>query len=320
VASRFRAPTSDLTIEQALIGAIARQYFLETAGSDSTEPWFREGVMMYAGARAIDRLLDGRLFATQRFVGGFVPYTVRSLAVSRRLADARPSVVQFAALNASPSAAWRAWPLSGDDRVDRTVRALYTLERYLGWPAWQQVLEAFARRPRGTPATRQTMAAIAAEQRGRDLAWFFAEGFEPSSTFDYGIASVSSAPIPGQSGAVETAVRLHRYGNAIFAGTARSASGSLDRAPSLPVTVTFDDGNEVTDWWDGREAQLELRYVSEARASRAVVDSGVMLVLDANRGNNAWTRAPALTRLHVRLVVNWMIWLQDLALTCTAFI
>jgi hypothetical protein len=316
VSSGWLTPASDLTLERDIIAAVARQYFLARTPGSESEPWLGEGLARYAAARGIDRGLEGRHFATLHYFGGSVPYTVRSLAMSRRQTDPRPSIVHFARREdpVAPAAGFAA------DPVQRTVRALYTLERHLGWPAWQQALETFVRRSSERPATLAQLAEIVAEQRGTDLAWLFDAAFHPSSDVDYGVESMSSAPSPAQGDRFDTVVSLRRYSATEPTGGARTGRNPLDRADALPVVVTFADGNAMTDWWDGREDRSELRYVSRARALQAVVDPEVTLVLDRDRSNNARTLEPMLTATYVRLAMSWMIWLQDLALTCTALI
>jgi len=63
---------------------------------------------------------------------------------------------------------------------------------------------------------------------------------------------------------------------------------------------------------------LALEYESASQAVRAEVDPDVMLLLDADRRNNVRTLAPRLPSLGWRLLLGWIVWLEDAALSYSA--
>lgn len=304
VHTRWIAPENDLALERGLIGAIARHYWPSSREADGR---LIEAVGLYAAARAIHADLEGRHFATHRFFGGFIPFVTRSIAWSPRAADPKPRLRRFAELE-SPRP-------PGRDAL-RALLAIDTLERYVGWPALQPALLAFrARAPMtGSPAT---LMELLGEQQGRDLSWFLQDAFRADARFDYAVSAFASDARPGSSG-FATRVELRRLGDAVFAGTSRPRVDGLDRAPSLPVTVTFADGTAIDEWWDGRDVELTMRYVSKSRAARVAVDPAAMLLLDADRSNNTRSIDRRPDPLGARLSLHWLVWLQDLMLTCTA--
>lgn len=302
------APTRWLTIahdgaaDRVLIASIARQYWF--AVHQPNELWFEDGLMKYTADRAIDALLQGRQFWTRRFFGGMVPFSVRSLPLSPPRSAARGRIPQFD----DP-------PDNGlDPRATAVAAALHTLERYLGWPALQQGLVAYRERFRfggGTPAA---LLAILNEQGAQDLGWFFTAAFRPATRFDYAVDEVASVPEGAQHRVI---VSLRRVGDGVFAGS----SQSRDRftAPAIAVVLTMADGTEVREWWDGRDPSRRLEYLSAAPLESAVVDPDRMLLLDADRSNNARRLLPAPPYPPARrAVVSWMVWLQNWMLACTA--
>ncbi len=52
----------------------------------------------------------------------------------------------------------------------------------------------------------------------------------------------------------------------------------------------------------------------------ATIDPGLMLLLDADRGNNSRTLERAVRPEGLRLTLNWLTWLQDLMLSYSALV
>ena len=313
VASRWIAPERDGSLDRLLIGAIARQYWFGVIAQDPALGWFEEGLLQYVGGRVIDTELEGRQFWSSRYLGDFIPFPIRSLLLSPATADARPRLRQFDELERPAGAPWRR-PASGGE-VRRTATAFYTLERYLGWPALQQGLEAFRARYRSGGATPADLAAILSEQRGADLSWFFVEAFRFGAHFDYAIDRFTSVPDGAQH---RISLQLRRHGEAVFAGTAAPRGAFPVR--SLDVSIELGDGTRLREWWDGRDAALDLDYLSAAPAVRASVDPGAILLLDTVPSNNTRSLRRELHTEGVRATLSWVIWLQNIMLTWSGLV
>lgn len=312
VGSRWLAPSRDRARERELIAGLARQYWLAPAAG---EPWFQEALVLYTAGRAIDTLLEGSQFHTDRHLGGFVPFAVRSLALSPQARDARPRLRRYRELEEPAQAAWRFAAAAPGGRAERGARALEVAERYLGWPAIQQALAALRATPRDGAVTLGHFVSLLCAQQGRDLAWLFAETTRVDAGFDYAVAAVEN--VPGAAG-IEVRVTVERRG-AVFAGT--TATLPPGAARSLPVETRFADGSSIRDWWDGRQDRGTLAYVSATPAVWAAIDPDVMLVLDEDRSNNAVYLEPApWNRLAVKLASDWAIWLQHAMLAYVSLV
>ena len=305
VTSRWLAPDSDRSLERSLISDLAQQYWLGREGWPVSTQWLAEGLALYSAVRGIHETLEGRHPVSFRYFGGFIPFALRATEWSPYPLGPRP----------------RVHPLDdghqpdGDGKAQRAALALHTLERYLGWPAFQQVLEALQTQPAADRDPVAHLNAIVSGQRGRDMTWFFNEAFRFDAVFDYGIEAFTSEPDAGEPPAYVTTVSLRRYGDGIFAGTSEPPSSPYASGRSLPVLIRFEDGTEVRDWWDGRQAAAELRYVSASRGVVASVDPDVFLVLDADRTNNTRTLQRHVDPIGVRMALRWILWLQDAMVT-----
>src|SRR4029079_17991521 len=97
-----------------------------------------------------------------------------------------------------------------------------------------------------------------------------------------------------------TSVIVRRYGEAIF---------------PVDVLVTFTDGSQVTERWDGRDRWKLYTYTRPAQAVSARIDPNRVLLLDVNATNNSKTLAPRGPRAATKWSAKWMVWLQDCLLS-----
>jgi hypothetical protein len=314
--SRLFTTRREFAAERALTVAIARQYALALANATQHDSWFAEGLAAYFATRAVHETFEGRYYLTIRFFGGYVPHSVRAIVMSPNPLDPRPRVMQLPEVVEPADAPWRLALGANLDRANRLTMALHTLERFIGWPAFQATLRAFVDRHSGKTSTLQDFTAVLSEQRGADMTWFFDQSMRMEARFDYAVTNLVT--VSAASGGWETTVEVRRLGEATFDGT--SLARATATARSLPVVVRFGDGTEMLEWIDGRDRDWRFEYSSAAPAVLASVDPGAILLLDADRTNNTRTLNPPLHTVGLRLAFNWLAWLQDAMLTCTAVI
>lgn len=298
---RWLTPVRDRYTERALIGAVVRQYWAHDSSTALSS--FEEGLVGFLSARAITQLLEGSNFTTPRFLGGSVPFPLRAVQTPP-VADPRPRVLGFEELEP---------PSIVSSEVRRTMKALQTLERYVGWPTMLQAIAQMRRASRDRQDA-EAFAAALSDVRGTDLRSLVAECLRADAIFDYSLASLQSAP--GSSGLIETTVNIARAGSGRFA--LGHEGGDRDR--SMPVLVRFADGSEVRDYVDGAAPASTLVYSAKVAAVSATIDPDVMLLLDVNRENNAIVREAPMVPIGFRLALHWMAWLQNAMLSYTALL
>jgi hypothetical protein len=318
IATRWMAPGRDMTVERSLIGAMARQFGFAAATHQASERWFDEALALYTGVRAVHEALENNDAATVRFFGSHIPVVIRPVQWSPNRADPRPRVRHFAEIDLPPVAAWRMSSAEEEDRAQRGALALHSLERYVGWPAMQEALSTYRERASATGGSAELFGAVVSEQRGRDLSWFFAEAFRANARFDYAVDDFTSEPSPDGSDQYQTTVAVRRLGDAIFAGTSEAPAGGFASRRGLTVAVNFEDGSVAEDFWDGRDGERRLEYMSRSRAVSASLDPRAVLLLDDDRTNNTRVLGRRFRPIGARLALHWMVWLQDLMLSYTA--
>lgn len=318
VSSRWLQPEQDFSLERALIAGLARQPFSSFAADDSTGGAFVEGLGRFAAVRAINDTLAVRHILSVRHFGGFVPYQIRAIALARQRSDPRPFVHQFDELALPGCASAEGRVAASDERVHETTIALLSLERSIGWPALQQAMATLVERFRGRTPQPSDLMAIVADQRGGAPAPIFARALSGRTSIDGAIAAFTSEP-GDERGAFRTIVRARFEPGA---GTGPPDGQAVaTRASAVPLTIRFADGETVSEWLDDvQRADVTLEYDSPSPAVEASIDRDATLLFDRDRANNTRVRSPRLPLTAVRRLLNWLVWLQDLALTGTALV
>ena len=324
--TRWLAPEGVTQPEGVTVHECGHQFWYGIVGNNEFEhAWLDEGLNTFSTARAVDRVFTPH-FESERFFGGFVPWVYKDIPVSRETAGNGLAGFRGAAESDVPSTpSWRYDPATGGAiTYSKTALWLNSLERIIGWPRLQRGMSTFfARYAFRHPGPREFFATIE-EAAGRDLAWFFDETYGSANEVDYGIQQFSSDPAE-VSGIVErngakaivkaspvgprptfvTELVVRRFGEAVL---------------PVDVLVTFDDGRQVRERWDGRDRWRLYRWEGASRGVTALVDPGRTLLLDVNATNNSWTLEPQAHLAARKWSAHWFVWLQDVLLTWASLV
>ena len=297
--TRWLAPGGVVTPEEVTVHEAGHQWWYGMVGSNEFEDaWLDEGFNQFSTARAVAAAYAPHYYS-RRYFGGFIPYVFGDIVLSREVDDNGWSAYTAVATRDEPStASYKYFPTSaGGITYAKTALWLNTMERWLGWPLLQRIMSTyFARWKFDHPAPRDffdTATAVA----GRDLGWFFDQVYRSSNAFDYGIDDLSSVEDGDER---RTTVVVRRYGEAIF---------------PIDVRVTFANGEQVTEQWDGRDRWKAYVYTRAAAAQSAEADPGRVLLLDVNRTNNSRSLAPRTRQASTKWSTIWLVWLEDCVLS-----
>ncbi len=271
----------------------------------------------YTISRAVAPLFEqdnnppGYAFLEGRYFGDFVPRFVRIRVLPETLED--PSFLSLTKVRERrPIEHAMVWPTG-------TRLTLMTLERWLGRPVFDQVVAEFVRTYRGRRPTGADFERIASAVSGQNLSWFFDQTLRSKyGVFNYGVEQLASDR--QADGSYLTTVVARRYGEAMFTGTSAPRVGPFESGRGITLRVTFADGARAIDHWDGRDREKVFSYRSPASAVSAEVDPERIMALDGNRTNNSRTLAPQTATTATRWAARWMIWMQDLVLTCASLV
>jgi hypothetical protein len=237
-----------------------------------------------------------------RFFGGFVPWVIDGIAVSRFDDANRYGYRESAEADAPTTHTFRYWPGTHVGiSYGKTALWLHTLERHLGWPVLQRAMATYFDRWKFRHPQPTDLFAVVNEASGQDLSWLV-ETYRSSNVLDYGIQSFSSARAGDR---YRTVVVVQRLGEAVF---------------PVEVVTTFRDGQRMSERWDGRDRRVIYTYERMSEALTAHVDPGRVLMLDMNYTNNSATLTPRAREAGLKWGLTWLVWLQELLLTYAFFV
>jgi hypothetical protein len=300
------APPASMDPEDVTVHEAGHQWFYGMIGSNEFEDgWMDEGIDTYVNARVDAEVFGNRFRYVRRYFGGFIPWVFKDIRWDRvTFGDFISSYRGSATLDAQSTPSYQYWP--GDATpisYSKTALWLHTLERALGWPVIQRILSTYFERWQFRHPRPADFFQIANEESGRDLTPFFDQVYRGSSTFDYGVQSVTSTPAGEDNFRTDVVVR--RYGDGIFPVT---------------VLVTFSDGAQTRTAWDGGSRWKLISMDHGTEAVSAQVDPDQVLLLDTNFTNNSYAVQPRGPRAATKWAAKWVVWLQDQLLTWAFFV
>jgi hypothetical protein len=287
------------TPEGVAVHEAGHQFWYGIVGNNETEDaWMDEGLNTFSTARAIAQAYDPNYYE-QRYFGGFVPWVFKDVVLSRETDGNRlPGYRRAAKSDAQSTPTWRYFPSTGGAiTYNKTALWLNTMERWLGWPMLQRILSTHFEKWKFAHPKPADFFATANAVSGRDLTGFFDQVYRSSNVFDYGVQDLASVPADGR---FHTTVVVRRFGEAVF---------------PVDALVTFNNGEQIIEHWDGRERWKLYAYDRTSKASSAQVDPRRVLLLDVNYTNNSRTLTPNNGKASTKWAMKWMVWLQDCLLS-----
>lgn len=201
----------------------------------------------------------------------------------------------------------------GDITYGKTATVLLTLEKVIGEETLQRAIHSYFMRYRFTHPTKEDFLKTVEEVSGQNLRWYFDQAVYGTAVLDYQVRSAKSGRLdwyvkdPPKEKKGETAYRtqvvVHRKGDFVF---------------PVDVVIKFDNGESVTERWDGKDRWVRYTYDKKAKLVSAELDPGTKVRLDKNYFNNSYnekadTRASRKILYYwtwlTQLVAQWLAWL-----------
>ena len=317
--TRWLSPAQSNDPEYVVIHEAGHQWWYGmVANNEVLHAWLDEGINEYADSR-LQSIAFQPNYLVQRFFGGFIPWQYREIALQRATDTNYLNTFRRAAERdtlATPT--YMLWPGTHQSfSYHKAALMLHTLERVHSWEVMQRVLSTFFTRWKFRHPTPEDFFDVLREVTGNDHKEFIEQVYTNSNTFDYAIERISSSNISwrgfndsptGLAYEQQTLDKLYRT----VVVARRIGSGYFP----VDVLVTFSDGHQERERWDGRARWQTFTYDRPARAVSAQIDPERVLLLDTTFTNNSRALEPAGPRAATKWSLRWMVWLQDLLMTC----
>jgi hypothetical protein len=316
--------------ESVTIHECGHQFWYGVVGNNEFDfAWLDEGLNSYSEARTSAEAYEENMLVRRylRLPGsrrGFIPVLFEDIKETREVDGNGLDQYRLAATSDVPDTpTYKYFPgTAGAISYSKTAVWLHTLENYLGWETFQQVMSTFYERWKFKHPRPQDFFDVANEVSGQDLTWFFDQVHRSAVDFDYAIQSVESYPLDlkGFTEKGGTLQYVEPEGDAeMYRTEVIVRNKGLGTFP-VEVLMVFEDGSEVRKDWDGKYRWKLFVEERPAKLDYAVVDPDRKLVLDLYYTNNSQRLTPAAEFPARKWGSKWMIWLQDLLATFAFFI
>ena len=192
---------------------------------------------------------------------------------------------------------------------DKAALTLRTIERTLGDARLREALREYFTTWRFRHPTSREWRELVDARIEENLAPLFSQLFDGTGVLDYAVARVEVREVPPlrpasqeEAGGVPPA-EPPRYRSEVVVERRGEVRMPVD------IVVTFDDGSETRESWDGLDRWYRIDVTGTRQAVYAVVDPDDKLALDVNRLNNSRMRTPG-TRGVVSLAGRCGLWVQ----------
>ena len=182
----------------------------------------------------------------------------------------------------------------------KAAQMLFTLENLLGQETMNRIMRTYYQQYKFKHPKTEDFIAVVNEVAGRDMSWFFDQVIYGTGVVDYAIDSLSSEKQQEEE-VYLSKVRVERLGEAVL---------------PVEILVSFDNGEEVRELWDGKKKWAEFTYRKKEKLLSAQVDPENKIWLDINFLNNSRTmeyQSRGVNRLVARLLFWWQSILHLLA-------
>ena len=283
------------------------------ANNEFEEAWLDEGFNTYSTARTLDA--GWPPFKAVNYYLGGIPYVFDDLALSR-FATGNLQVRAQGTNDVMARRGWEYYQSYGLNSYTKPALTLGMLERIVGEPLMYKIMRTYHHRYRFKHPTSKDFIAVVNEVMGQNMQWFFDNTWYSSELFDYSIDAITNRVIPepagqftGVDGRVLEAKSERdnaRYECTVIVKRVGSAVAPLD------VLVTFEDGKQKRESWDGQYRWKAFTYKSDSPVVSAVADPENKIVLDVNYTNNSKVvRSPSFRSMASRKIASkWMFWFQ----------
>jgi len=313
--TRWLSPKNSNDPEYVVLHEAGHQFWYGLVANNEVEHgWLDEGLNEYSDSRVQDVAFQPN-YLVQRFFGGFIPWQYRDIALKRatdtnymntyrRNPDRDSISVPTAAL----------WPGTHQNMTyHKTALMLHTLERMYTWEVMQRVMSVYFSRWKFKHPLPEDFFTVLGEVTGKDQTWFIEQVYRSSNTFDYSVDQLTSEPIESR-GLMESPDGLKFQEKKVEGQFRTTVVVRRLEAGQFPVDVlvTFSNGEQAREKWDGRGRWQVFTYDRPVKAVSAQVDPERVLLLDTNYTNNSRVMKPAADSAATKWTLRWMVWLQDL--------
>ena len=321
--TRAFAPAGGIEPEAAAIRGAGYQFWNGLVANNGVDhAWLADGLNQYAQSRTLSVAVEPP-YLVERLFGGFLPWRFSEIPLKRATdLNGMDAYRRDGDRDALATPTRLMWP--GSHHIlsaNKAALMLHTLERRLGWEIMRRAVATYFDRWRFRHPWPEDFIDVMNEVSGQDLTWFFDQVYRSSNRFDYAVERFVSEPV-SMRGLVDGAngptfrddSTDRQYRTTVVARRLEAGQFPVD------VLVTFTNGEQARETWDGLARWQVFTFDRPVRATSVQVDPERVLLLDTNYTNNSKVLESAGGAAAGKWSLRWMVWLQDLLMTYAFFV
>lgn len=314
------SPKENSSPEGVTVHEFGHQFWYALVGNNEfEEAWLDEGFNSYSTDRVINTawppFKPARYFFGGGGAGSFVgiPYVIDEISQGRY--STGNLELRFQGENdVMARRGWEYYQAYGLNSYTKPAMSLYMLEKYLGEEMMYRVMRTYHHRYRFKHPTSQDFINTVNAVSGKNMNWLFENTWFSANIFDYSVEPIVNRRLSPPAGLfnangrpMEKKPESYAYECIIVIKREGEATAPVD------VLITFEDGKQKREEWDGQYRWKKFVYYSDVPVSEAVVDPDGKLVMDINYNNNSRVvREPSFRSTAARkLASKWMFWVQN---------
>ena len=314
---------SNEPLEAVVVHEAGHQFWYGMVANDETiNAWMDEGLNEFSDSRVQSVAFQPNYFV-QRFFGDFIPWQYRDIALKRATdTNWMNTYRKYGDRDAPQNPSYLYYPKSHQAiTYHKTALWLHTLERRVGWDTLQKILSTYFDRWKFKHPRPEDFFAVVNEVTGQEYTWFFDAVYHSSYRFDYAVESIESEPLKtrGFVDAAEGPTFKDKSVEGVYRTTVVVRRLEAGQFP-MDVLVTFANGEQVREKWDGLARWQTFAYDRPQKAVSVQIDPERVLLLDTNYTNNSKMLTPVTEAAATKWTLRWMVWFQDLLMTYAFFV
>lgn len=265
------------------------------ATNEATEPWMDEGMNSYYEQRIMDHYYGPNMGMVQ----------LGPVAISDK--ETGRSSYTGSALRKIGSNAMKSWEFPhgsyGVISYQKAATWLHSLEGLIGTAVMDSVFTTYYDRWAFKHPNTQDFIDIVNEvvakhhgdSLGADMNWFFDQVLYGTDICDFRVHNVYSRKVKGFRGMVKDGdslvLRTEEGPDSLYISRVQLQRTGEIRMP-VEILIHFDNGDEIREYWDGKNRTKDYEYIRKERVSWVKIDPEFKNPLDVNLLNNSFTLTP----------------------------
>ncbi len=315
-------PLGIKTTETLTIHELTHQYFMQMiATNEQEEPWMDEGFTSFFEAKILDQYYPEGVVYFDYFD---VQIDATEFRRGRFMATENPK--------ASALSDWGYQTISRSTRdivYGKAAVGLMTLEGLVGDAMMKDIIRAYFKRWKFKHPCRHDFLDVVQEvttsQLGDSLAapinTFLQDFMYSTEVCDYSVHSIDNFEEPEALGFFENTSDV-RLPSANYQGIKKSKVVVWRNGEFIvpqEIRVTFEDGEEIIEYWDGKARIYEIFYEGKSNVVCAEMDPFQKIPFDNNHINNSQNLKQEKSGI-TRYFVSFLTWLENAMITASTLV